>query len=280
MLFFIVLLRNNNLKIANTKTYIQICKNPVEFKNEIAIWTLLTGEMVNYGPSSIKLLKSIIKNVKKTKFDAIIMELTNKPIESEFRSKLLDSGWVICQVDRIAPREGTENATFSRYRDQFTKLLLWKATEYKAHYYFDADTLVIRNVDNFLKIHENFDPEIHKIGCTGDIWKGFWKSTFNMGVFVLQPNKTEFNRLVALKNDPDFKFEVGWSEQGFLNAVYKNLWYNIGFENNANLAVYAEKRDFWDANANFIRVIHYTIPKPWSCSDEYKGPCDLWRASN
>ena len=70
------------------------------------------------------------------------------------------------------------------------------------------------------------------------------------------------------------------SEQGFLNVAYKDLWYEIGFENNANLAVYSQKRDFWDAKIDFITVIHFTMEKPWACSDTYKEPCEFWRAIN
>ena len=109
-----------------------------------------------------------------------------------------------------------------------------------------------------------------------DIYAGNWKLNFNMGVFVIKPNQTELFRLLELKNDPKFNFDVAQAEQGFLNVVYKNLWYEIGFENNANLAVYSQKRDYWNGKKNFINIIHYTMEKPWACSDAYKVPCDLW----
>jgi len=258
------------------KKCVNICQNNLEINNEIAIWTLLTDDINNYGVGAIKLLKSIKKNVKRTKFDAFVLELTNKPIPSKLRENIEHTGWRICRVNRIAPRD--ESGTFERFRDQFTKLLLWKAIEYTAHYYFDSDTFAIRNLDDFFTRHNKFDLNLHKIGCTLDIYAGVWTNNFNMGVFVLRPNENEYNRLIKLKNDPDFNFDVAQAEQGFLNVVYKNLWYEIGFENNANLAVYSQKRDFWDRKENLIKIIHYTMEKPWACSESYKAPCDLWKS--
>ena len=82
--------------------------------------------------------------------------------------------------------------------------------------------------------------------------------------------------MLGLKNDTNFKFETTMSEQGFLNEAYKNQWYEIGFENNANLAVYSQKPDFWSVRSSNISVIHYTMEKPWSCRGVYKKVCALW----
>ena len=114
-------------------------------------------------------------------------------------------GWKICQVDRIAPRDEAE--THRTFRDQFTKLIIWNFTEYEAIYYFDSDTFVIRNIDSFLNIHKNFDSTT-KIGVTRDIRENNWVSTFNMGVFVIKPNREELVRLIKLKEDPNFLFET------------------------------------------------------------------------
>ena len=258
--------------------FIYICQNKVTYKGDVAIWTFLTDDFNNYAQGSIKLLKSIRLNVQNTDYDSIMLELIEKPFSVEQRKNILNAGWKICQVNRIVPRD--DQGTYPRFRDQFTKLLLWNVTEYKANFYFDSDTFVIRNIDEFLRVYTKFDVAKHKLGCTKDIRASVWQDSFNMGVFVVRPNTTEFIRLLKAKSDPNVKFETTMSEQGFLNVVYKDLWYEIGFENNANLAVYSQKRDFWESRQNAINVIHYTMNKPWSCSDEYKEPCDKWRAFN
>ena len=275
---FPIFLRYENLELDEERKFIRICLNKQEFKNKIALWTLLTEDVSNYGAGAIKLLQSIKENVKITKFDAYVLELKQKPLPTKLRKYLERTGWRICKVNGIAPRDVSK--TFNRFRDQFTKLLLWNAIEYTANYYFDSDTFVIRNIDNYLAIHQTFNSSLHKIGCTRDIYAGIWISGFNMGVFVIKPNQTEYYRLLNLKSDPNFYFDEAQAEQGFLNVVYKNLWYEIGFENNANLAVYSLKRDYWDNKTNFINIIHYTMEKPWKCSDVYKAPCDLWIRSN
>ena len=53
----------------------------------------------------------------------------------------------------------------------------------------------------------------------------------------------------------------------------------IGFINNANLALYRFQRQFWDEhNIDDINIIHYTMSKPWKCSPNgpYGPICKLW----
>jgi len=63
------------------------CLNEVQFKHNLSVWTLLTNDF-NYVISAIKLLKSIQKNVKSTKFDKIVIELKEKKIKSRLKSKV------------------------------------------------------------------------------------------------------------------------------------------------------------------------------------------------
>jgi lipopolysaccharide biosynthesis glycosyltransferase len=101
-----------------------------------------------------------------------------------------------------------------------------------------------------------------------------------MGVFVIKPSRKEYDRLIELKENENVKFETALSEQGLLNVVYENKWFEIGFEYNANLAVYTQLREFWKQREGFINVIHFTMIKPWqnkSCSEfYYQRLCNLW----
>jgi glycogenin glucosyltransferase len=233
---------------------------------------------VEYARSAVKLLASIKRNTNRS-FDAIIIILAKRPaIKPVLRAELAKAGWQFCKLDRIAPRD--EKNTFPRFRDQFTKLQLWRMVEYDSVIYFDSDTYVIRNINYLFTVHEQLSYESetgkYRIGVTKDIRDGLWQSTFNMGVFVIKPNTTEYERLVKLKDDTNFKFETAMSEQGFLNVLYKDMWLEIGFEYNANLAVYSQQRKYWDERERNISVIHYTMNKPWECGAEYKPVCNLW----
>jgi glycogenin glucosyltransferase len=242
-------------------------------ENKHSLWTLLTdGD--EYAKSAVKLLNSARVN-SKIKFDAIIMELKNKPLKTELRGNLIKAGWKICVVERIAPKD--EGGTFPRFRDQFTKFHIWAMIEYESAVYMDSDCFVIGNIDKLFQIHRQFNDSVHRFGVTRDIYAGTWRSTFNMGVFVLKPNLTEYERLTGLQRRGEVRFQTDQCEQGFLNEVYKNQWLEIGFEFNANLAVYSQQRAYWDEREKAISVVHYTMNKPWDCGNEYKAVCDLWR---
>jgi lipopolysaccharide biosynthesis glycosyltransferase len=69
------------------------------------------------------------------------------------------------------------------------------------------------------------------------------------------------------------------SDQGFLNQVYQNDWHEIGFVNNANLALYKFQRKFWDDHKiEDINIIHFTMQKPWKCrpNGPYAALCKIW----
>jgi alpha-N-acetylglucosamine transferase len=167
------------------------------------------------------------------------MELASKPLPSKDWVGLKEVGWKRCVVDRIAPVN--EAATYGPFRDQFTKLKLWRMTMYDKLVYFDCDTLVVKSIDSLL--HTNLDG--HAIGATRDIAGGKWLPTFNMGVFAIAPSEHEYRRLIQLKDSNAVKCDTQMAEQSWLNAVYKSEWIDIGFLNNANLAAYQWDRDKW-----------------------------------
>ena len=161
----------------------------------------------------------------------------------------------------------------------------------------DADTLFIgssvfnhnnkpNDTKKFFNLHEHLNAKNYKLGATQDFREQSWHPTFNLGVFVLKPNLTEYSRLIRLKNDPRFHFETSMAEQGFLNVVYEKQWFDIGFENNANLVVFKRANEYWRARSHNIKVIHYTMVKPWACEwpredgNDYLEPCKLWQEFN
>ena len=264
---------SNNNNNNNNHELLKSCLNQVKFEHIVSVWTFLTDDS-NYAHSAIKLLKSIEKNVKSIKFDKLIIELIEKPLSNNLKRMLTNAGWHICVVNRIAPRD--EANTFPRFRDQFTKLILFNMTEYESVVYFDSDVLVINDIEPLLNVYKHIDNQNLKIACTKDIRAGIWQDTFNMGVFSIRPDKNEFKRLIEMKSDSSIHFETSMSEQGFLNVVYKNKWFEFGFEFNANLAVYSQQKEFWNKHETNISVVHYTMNKPWSCSDEYIQVCKKW----
>ena len=81
-----------------------------------------------------------------------------------------------------------------------------------------------------------------------------------MGVFLIHPKIEEYLRLRKLLDEDSVKYDTAQAEQGFLNSVYRDQWEEIGIEYNANMAVWAMKRDSWP---EIPRIKHYTLEKPW-----------------
>lgn len=250
-----------------------LSRAPVQ--ERVLIATMLTDDIDNYARGAVKLLvsikRSLSSDIHTSNIEYRLMELDSKPIPNKATRELLsNAGWQIFSVPRIPPRSGTN--TFGRFIDQFTKLNLWNMTQYDRVIYFDSDCLVTGSLNNLLSM---------KIGpglwVTRDIRGGQWVDGFNMGVFMIQPSAYEFQQLLHSKDDPDFHFETMMAEQGFLNVYYQGKWTDFGFCNNANLAAYKDDPDLWSREFTAgINVIHYTMSKPWACTQEYAPVCDMW----
>lgn len=261
------LMRNSSRKVYTTPRY--PCENS-DFQptHNVAVFTLLTDDE-NYVTGAIKLGQSVSKHTS-ISVDRVYMELDSKLVPDTHRTRLEESGWKRCTVRRIAPLD--EEGTFGRFRDQFTKLHAWGMVSYKLLLYLDSDTLVIRSIDHLLQLQ----LESKRIAVARDFGEGVWRPTFNMGVFVIRPNSSEYTRLLSLQQDASVVFETAMCEQGFLNVIYRDAWEDIGFRNNANLAVYSQNRTHWDEHESDINIVHYTMNKPWACAEEYRAPCSWW----
>eukprot|EP00284_Hemiselmis_tepida_P017536 CAMPEP_0174923918 /NCGR_PEP_ID=MMETSP1355-20121228/6900_1 /TAXON_ID=464990 /ORGANISM="Hemiselmis tepida, Strain CCMP443" /LENGTH=3102 /DNA_ID=CAMNT_0016169659 /DNA_START=138 /DNA_END=9443 /DNA_ORIENTATION=+ len=239
-------------------------------EHRTSVWTMLTDD-ANYVTGAVVLGHSFLLN-SNLAFDLVVMELKSKPLGLDAWARLREVGWKRCVVSRIAPLD--EEGTFPRFRDQFTKIQLWRMTAYDKILYLDADTLVVKSPDLLLQT----DLGWHAIGAAKDIRAGEWVSTFNMGVFLLRPNLIEFRRLSDLQKAGTIAFETTMCEQGWFNEVYKNMWHDIGFVHNANLASYVQDHQAWNSFSSNIRIIHFTMNKPWTaCEEAYQPVCEMWQ---
>ena len=234
------------------------CRNadfvPVHKKS---VWTMLTDDE-NYVLSTLKLGHSLRKHTT-SPFDMVVMELASKPLGNSSWRCLHEIGWKRCVVDRVAPlQEGS--AKNYRWMDQFTKLRLWGMTMYHTVVYLDADTMVLRSISHLLDCNLGN----HSIAASAQAWYGKFEA-FNMGVFVIHPAEREYHRLMKLQRDPAVYFDARWAEQGFLNAVYKDNWYDLGFPNNALTWVSWQNHAYWKAQYAHFNVVHFGGLKPWAC---------------
>lgn len=243
------------------------------YTQKSSIWTMLNDDP-SYIKSALKLGKALKKHTKATEFDLVVMTLKSKPLSEASMKQLAEVGFVNCVVDSIRPSH-LEGKTRKDLQEKFSVLHVFAMTIYDTVLFLDADTFVQGAIDDLLKM----DLEGKTIGVTKDIRGGKWVDTFNTGVMLLHPSKHHYDHLINLLMDEKFVFEYIMSDQGFLNAVYKDSWHDIGFVNNANLALYRFKREFWDQyTLDDINIIHYTMQKPWKCNANgpYGPICKVW----
>ncbi len=161
-------------------------------------------------------------------------------------------------VDRIAPPDDGRGV-YRHFIDQYTKLRLWELEEVGARgvVYLDADTLVTRNFDELFALPYAF-------AATPDVYtnrKGFVVQ-FNAGVLFLRPRAALFRDIV--KTIATAKYWRHEAEQALLNTFYAKDVVRLPYAYNANLAIKARSPRMWEGIKHDIRIIHYTMVKPFT----------------
>jgi hypothetical protein len=237
-------------------------------QNKVGVWTMLNDNM-DYVKGAAKLGIGVRAKTK-TPLDLVVMELKTKPLSDTMWDILRPAGFIKCSVESIKAPEKTRGDL----KEKFAVLHVWAMEVYETVVFLDADTFVQNSIDDLIHMDLKGKP----VGVTKDIRERKWVDTFNSGVMVLHPSIIEHKRLVDLLYS-GLKFDYIMSDQGFLNEVYKDNWHEIGFINNANLALYLFQRKFWDEHKlEDINIIHYTMQKPWKCrpTGGYGPICKLW----
>jgi len=209
-----------------------------------AVFTLITTN--DFTDAARTLVHSLIRAHVSAKFVAMILP----GVDAHSECLLQSAGWDIL---RVQPIPAPKPPTLDRWKDMFTKLLLWNLTEYDKLVYLDSDTIVVDNFD------EIFDSPA-EFSAVGDINNRAFGFTFNAGMFVLKPNSNTFNQIMQDIYKTG-SYDTGAAEQSFLNWWYAYKWLRLPYKYNANLAAYYDARAAWNSFGN-IKIIHYTTRKP------------------
>jgi alpha-N-acetylglucosamine transferase len=210
-------------------------------------------------------------------FDLVHMEQLSKPIPEEHWGLLKSAGWKQCVVDRIAPPRDPTN--MEQYLDQFTKLHSWQMDMYESLVYMDSDIWVIGPLDGLLSM----DLDGNRIAAVRDYiiddTRAGFVDTFNMGVFKIIPNRTEYHRLMQMLEADTVEYEVIMSEQGWINRVYNSSWKEMSYRYNANM-IALRNHQIKEAE---VSVLHGTLPKfHYTCKQRRFHValpyCNAWKA--
>lgn len=220
-------------------------------ESKFAIVTMLSSPEYILGAMSLGV--SIRNGVSEEDYSMILLLLDERYHPNSKDSDILKKiGWVICEIQRIPPPQ--EEKVYYRFRDQFTKFSLWTWTSFKRVVYLDSDCLVTGNIDDLLRIGAPF-------GAVRDFENGGFVDHFNMGVFSLLPNISKFLYFMEMRESFS-NYRLDTAEQGLLYGI-KEPWFEIDPSFNANLAIYFQNRTLWTMMVPDIRIVHYTMDKPF-----------------
>ncbi|KAI0124358.1 family 8 glycosyl transferase [Xylariales sp. AK1849] len=134
----------------------------------------------------------------------------------------------------------------------FTKINLWKQTNFRKIVYIDADIVAYRAPD------ELFDID-HPFSAAPDIG---WPDLFNTGVMVLTPSMGEYYALMALA-ERGISFDG--ADQGLLNMHFNNNNFNrLSFTYNVTPSAHYQYVPAYRHFSSSINLVHFIgADKPW-----------------
>ncbi|KAI8032547.1 Inositol phosphorylceramide glucuronosyltransferase 1 [Camellia lanceoleosa] len=121
---------------------------------------------------------------------------------SDYATKLLQAdGWIVELISLLA---NPNQIKPKRFWGVYTKLKIFNMTNYKKVVYFDADTIVVRSVEDLFKCGKFCANLKHS-------------ERLNSGVLAVEPSQTVFNDMMTEVNTlPSYT----GGDQGFLNSYY------------------------------------------------------------
>ncbi|XP_052179785.1 inositol phosphorylceramide glucuronosyltransferase 1 isoform X2 [Diospyros lotus] len=238
--------------------------------------TLLYGDEFLLG---VRVLGKSIRDTGSTK-DMVVLVSDGV---SEFSKKLLQAdGW---NVEPISLLANPNQVRPQRFWGVYTKLKIFNMTNYKKVVYLDADTIVVKSIEDLFKCGKFCANLKHS-------------ERLNSGVMVLEPSQTVFNDMMT-KVKTLHSYTGG--DQGFLNSYYAGFANAHVFEPdlpkevlnsravpemerlstlyNADVGLYMLANK-WMVDEDQLRVIHYTLGplKPWDWWTSWLlKPVDVWQ---
>ncbi|XP_053095774.1 glycogenin-1a isoform X2 [Pangasianodon hypophthalmus] len=171
----------------------------------------------------------------------------------------------VCEVSVLDSGDAARLAMMKRPElgVTFTKLHCWSLTHYSKCVFMDADTLVLCNID------ELFERE--ELSAAPDPG---WPDCFNTGVFVFQPSKETYTRLLIACTEHG-SFDGG--DQGVLNSYFSD-WATADIAkhlpfiyNLSSVSIYTYLPAFRHFGHN-AKVIHFLGErKPWDYEHDDDG---------
>ncbi|KAI4301951.1 hypothetical protein L6164_035182 [Bauhinia variegata] len=257
----------------------------VSFQSQVSLGSQKTDEAyvtLLYGDEFLLGVRVLGKSLRDTGSKKDMVVLVSDGV-SDYANQLLQAdGWI---VEKISLLENPNQVRPTRFWGVYTKLKIFNMTNYKKVVYLDADTIVVKNIEDLFKCRKFCANLKHS-------------ERLNSGVMVVEPSETIFNDMMSkVKTLPSYT----GGDQGFLNSYYAEFPNAHVFEPNltreelksrpvpemerlstlynADVGLYMLANK-WMVNENELRVIHYTLGplKPWDWWTSWLlKPVDVWQ---
>ncbi|KAM6893531.1 glycogenin-2 [Xenentodon cancila] len=146
----------------------------------------------------------------------------------------------------------------------FAKIHCWTLTQFSKCVFLDADTLVLRNVDDLFERDE--------LAAAPDPG---WPDCFNSGVFVFRPSLQTHSRLLEHAR---LRGSFDGGDQGLLNSFFsswpvEDISKRLPFVYNLSVSPLYSYLPAFQQFGHSVKIVHFTgAVKPWSCQrDENKS---------
>ncbi|KAL8909672.1 MAG: hypothetical protein Q9171_004943 [Xanthocarpia ochracea] len=145
----------------------------------------------------------------------------------------------------------------------FTKIELWRQTQFRKIVYLDADIVALRSPDELFAEKSSF-AAVPDIG---------WPDCFNSGVLVLSPNMGDYYALLALAQRG---ISFDGADQGLLNMHFPN-WHRLSFTYNCTPSGNYQYVPAYRHFQSTISLVHFIgTDKPWSVGRDWKGATGVY----
>ncbi|KAM0266427.1 hypothetical protein ACHAPA_006857 [Fusarium lateritium] len=133
----------------------------------------------------------------------------------------------------------------------FTKINLWKLTQFSKIVYIDADVVAYRAPEELFDIPRPF-------AAAPDIG---WPDLFNTGVMVLEPNMGDFYAMMAMA-ERGISFDG--ADQGLINMHYGQQYHRLSFTYNVTPSAHYQYVPAYRHFQSSISMVHFIgSNKPW-----------------
>lgn len=133
----------------------------------------------------------------------------------------------------------------------FTKINLWKQTQFRKIVYIDSDVVAYRAPDELFDIP-------HPFSAAPDIG---WPDLFNTGVMVISPNMGDFYAMLAMA-ERGISFDG--ADQGLINMHFRNNYNRISFTYNVTPSAHYQYIPAYRHFQSSINMVHFIgSDKPW-----------------